>query len=312
MPDSTLSTLEQIRVKIRRVAKSPSTSQITNDQIDDYINTFVLYDLPAHLKLDALHESLVFYTEPNVDTYATNTVDPDDPLYNFKNRYSTIHGPVYIAGDESYLCFSDKEFYDIYPKSQLKINIGTGDGVTTNFTGTLDDYPVLQESVSVSSINTAGDSLRAHDDGDGVFTGDVAVPGTFTYLTGAYDITFSTAPANEETVWMQTYPYTAGKPDTILLKNNEFKLRQVPDCAYKIEVQAFVRPTELLLDGDLPELAQWAQYIALGACRTIFLDRSDFDSLGRIEAEFKNQETLINRKVITQNSSKRAATIYDM
>ena len=311
MPDSTLSTLEQIRIKIRRVSKSPSISQITDDQIDDYINTFVLYDLPANLKLDALHETIVFYTEPNIDTYLTNDVDPNDPLYNFKNRYSTIHGPVYIAGNESTICYSESIFYGTYPKNQSKINLGTGDGVTTNFTGTLINFPILQDSVNVSSINVLDASIRAHDDGAGTFTGDVTA-GTINYLTGVYDITFTTPPADGETIWIHTYSYTAGKPDTILFKNDEFTLRQIPDDSYRVEVQAFVRPTELLLGGDLPELAQWAQYIALGACRAIFLERSDFDSMAKIEPEFKNQETLINRRTISQNSTKRADTIYNM
>jgi len=64
MPDSTLSTLEQIRIKVRRLTRSPSTSQITDASINDYINTFILYDFPEHLKTSYLRKTFTFYTEP--------------------------------------------------------------------------------------------------------------------------------------------------------------------------------------------------------------------------------------------------------
>ncbi len=310
MPDSTLSTLEKIRIKIRRITRSPSVSQITDDQIDDYINTFILYDLPATLKLNTLNQTLTFYTSSNIDTYSTNTVDATDPLYNFKNKYSSIHGPVYVAWKESFLSLSEEEFYGIYPKEQYKVDIGTGDGVTTNFTGTLDNVPILQNNVIISSIDTGGDPLQVFDDGFGTLTGDVSVPGTIVYLVGTYDVDFDIAPESGKTVWIQFIPYTADKPDTILFKNNEFILRPVPDGTYAIEVQGFIRPTELSNDSDIPELAEWWQYIAYGAAIKLFQDRSDFESINNIAGEFDRQETLINRRTIVQNSSKRAATIY--
>lgn len=310
MPDSTLSTLEKIRVKIRRITRSPSSSQITDDQIDDYVNTFILYDLPASLKLNTLNKTLTFYTSPNIDTYFTNTTDTSNPLYNFKNRYSSIHGPVYVAGRESFLSLSEEEFRGIYPNEHYKVNIGTGDGVTTNFTGTLDNVPILQNNVIISSVDTGGDPLQVFDDGLGSLTGDVTVPGTIAYLTGSYDVDFDVSPASGETVWIQFVPYTASKSDTILFKNEEFTLRPVPDATYKVEVQGFIRPTELLADSEIPELADFWQYIVYGACVKVFQDRSDFESVTNIAPEFERQELLVNRRTIVQNAGKRAATIY--
>lgn len=310
MPDSTLSTLEKIRVKIRRITRSPSSSQITDDQIDDYVNSFILYDLPASLKLNTLNKTLTFYTSPNIDTYATNTTDSTDPLYNFKNEYSSIHGPVYIAGRESFLSLSEEEARGIYPNEQYKVNIGTGDGVTTNFTGTLDNVPILQNNVTISSVDTGGDPLQVFDDGFGSLEGDVTVPGTIAYITGTYDVDFDVAPASGETVWIQFVPYTAAKPDTILFKNEEFILRPVPDATYSVEVQGFIRPTELLADSEIPELADWWQYITYGAAIKVFQDRSDFESVTNIAPEFERQELLVNRRTIVQNSGKRASTIY--
>lgn len=309
MPDSTLSTLEKIRVKVRRITRSPSNSQITDAQIDDYINTFIMYDLPASLKLNSLNKTLTFYTSPNIDTYSTSTV-ATDPLYNFKNKYSSIHGPVYIAGRESFLSLSEEETRGIYPTEQYKVNIGTGDGVTTNFTGTLDNVPILQNNVLISSVDTGGDPLQVFDDGFGSLTGDVTVPGTIAYLVGTYDVDFDLPPYSGEDIWIQYVPYTAAIPDTILFKNNEFLLRPIPDGTYAVEVQGFIRPTELLVDSEIPELAEWWQLISLGACIKVFQDRSDFESVTNIAPEFERQEMLVNRRNIVQNSGKRAATIY--
>jgi hypothetical protein len=40
------STLGAIRTKVRRLTRSPNTAQITDNQIDEYVNTFILYDFP--------------------------------------------------------------------------------------------------------------------------------------------------------------------------------------------------------------------------------------------------------------------------
>ena len=94
MADSTLSA---IRTKVRRLTRSPSEAQLTTAQIDEYVNTFVLYDLPEHLRLTTLRSVFTFYTDPNIDVYE-NSVVPGDQFENFKNLNITTHKPAYIAG----------------------------------------------------------------------------------------------------------------------------------------------------------------------------------------------------------------------
>ena len=93
------STLVAIRTKIRRLTQSPSESQITDLEINEYINTFILYDFPEHLRLMPMEDTVTFYTKPNVSTYETSLV-LGDPLYNFKNTYITTHLPVTVGGKE--------------------------------------------------------------------------------------------------------------------------------------------------------------------------------------------------------------------
>ena len=80
-----MATLADIRLKVRRLTRMPSTAQITDIQIDEYVNTFILYDFPEHLRLFTFRENLIFYAVPSVGEYATNTINVSDPLYKQKD-----------------------------------------------------------------------------------------------------------------------------------------------------------------------------------------------------------------------------------
>src|SRR5580765_2325949 len=92
------STLAAIQQKVRRLTRSPSLQQLSDADLNQYINTFILYDFPEHLRLFSLRTTLTFYTQPFIDVYETNTIDPTNPLYNFKNKYLTVHPTIYVAG----------------------------------------------------------------------------------------------------------------------------------------------------------------------------------------------------------------------
>ena len=53
-----------IETKIRRITKSPSSSQLTSDQIKDYVNDFILNDMPERLRVINLVKQFTFYTQP--------------------------------------------------------------------------------------------------------------------------------------------------------------------------------------------------------------------------------------------------------
>lgn len=308
MPDNTLSTLTQIITKVRRLTKSPSASQITDSEIKDYVNNFVLYDFPSSIKPEILETTLTFFTEPYIDTYETNTVDPTNSLYNFKNKYTNVMYPIYIAGAAAYLSQSAAEFYGIYPKTNSIEEINEGDGVTVAFTGTLTHYPLLINNVLFTSIDSNNAGLYLKDDGSGNLTGTGT--GTIDYITGAYTLNFTLAPANTENIYAQVVAYIESQPVSMLYLENKFVLRPVPDGVYRVELTVYQRPTELLLASDSPELAELWQYIALGTAKKILLDRLDMETIALIEPEFRNQEILVNRRTIVQNATKRTYTIY--
>ena len=129
------STLTTIETKVRRLTRSISESQLSTDDIDQYINTFIAYDMPEHLRLFNLREQFVFYTIPGVDLSPSST-NPTSPLYQFTQKYLTVHPPIYVSGFQAQFCEDRNYFLSQYPAIASIQSIGvTGDGVTTSFSG---------------------------------------------------------------------------------------------------------------------------------------------------------------------------------
>lgn len=315
-----LSDLATIKQKVRRLTRNPSTAQLTDADLEQYINTFVLYDFPQHVRLFDYKTTLTFYTAPYVDTYSTITTGANtQPLFNFKNKYISVNPPVYVAGFEVLYTQSREQFYGIYPQVNQIFQIGTGNGVTTNFTYTLNNVPFLQNNVTVSSVSTTNAPLIATDVPASPFSGagtwlnpdtGLALAGSVNYITGAINITFATAPASGTAVNIMTMPYQPARPQTILFFDNDFIVRPVPDQPYPVNIEVFVQPTEIINATQNPELNQFWQYISYGTAKKIFEDHGDTESVETIMAEFKQQERLVLRKTLVLMANERTATIY--
>lgn len=332
MPDSTLSTLAQIKTKVRRLTRSISDQQLSESDLESYINTAVLYDFPEHLRHFNLKTTFSFYTEPYVDTYENNTTDSTNPLYNFKNRYISLNPPVYISGYQALWSQSENQFYGIYPKINSIITLTTGDGATTTFTGNINTALnsgsgavglIVAGSVLFESMNSVGvgisliDYAVANNNVTGAlapigYTGSLAgYPyGSINYLTGAYTATFASAPASAANINVQLQMVQPSIPQTVLFYDGKFKLRPIPDQVYKVTMEAYIRPTELLDSTQEPELAEWWQLISYLSALKIFQDRMDLESAQMIMPELRNQMNLVNRRTIVQNTTQRTSTIY--
>ncbi len=326
MPNSTLQAIDN---KVRRLTRSPTVAQLSTADLYDYINTFIFYDFPEHLRLFDLRDTFTFYTQPNIDTYSTNTTNPGDPLFNFKNKYITVHEPAYIAGYPALFSQSREQFFGIYPMVNSIASIGTtGDGVTTQFTGTVNNAnapfpnitntPILQNQVLFSSIDVNNGALAMIDQPItseiGLLVAYDGTPviglNTINYITGQFTVTFPLPPAAGQAINSETVPYVAALPQALCYFDNTFILRPVPDQSYRVNVEVYKRPTELLQTNQSPDIEQWWQYIAYGCAKKIFEDRMDLDSVQLIMPEFKVQEQLVLRKTIVQYTKERVGTIY--
>ena len=343
---SSLSTIQQ---KVRRLTRSPSESQLTTADLNQYINTAVLYDFPEHLRLFNLLTTFEFFTKPFVDTYSFSN-DPASVLYDFENKYLTVNPPIYVAGYEAQFIESRDKFFAMYPMVNNISSIGvTGDAITTRFTGTINSQQanippyvntqqtiLLQNNVLFSSVDVNNFGLAMIDwplNGVGPNNtltppaipghGNLYVPGqaptsynaidpnnNINYLTGQFVVTFPTAPGIGNAINSQTVTVQPTLPQAMLFYDGQFTMRPCPDQPYRVNMEVYQRPTELLSGGQNPELNEWWQYIAFLASKKIFEDRMDMESVALIMSELKNQERLCQRRTIVQYTSQRTQTIY--
>ncbi len=326
---STPSTLATIRTKVRRLTGRPSPQQISDAEIDDYVNTFYQYDFPEHLRVFSNNGVFTFMTEANVDQYTMLTTTPAAPEYNAltvtfdgaprqaADVYYNLQPPVYIAGYQSNYSQSREQFFRTYPSLGDVITTVLGDGTPGPYTFTLTSTPALQNSISIGAIDSTGDTVKVVDDPQGRLTGnwmisnlETAVTGSINYITGAGTITFTNnIPSGNEITIIYT-PYEANRPQSVLFYDNIITLRPVPDRAYPVALNAFLTPSALLNSTDDPTLKQWWQYLAYGAAKKIFEDSQDPEGISQIISEFKNQESLVLNRHIVQQTNERTATIY--
>lgn len=164
-------TLLQIQQKVRRLTRSPSTQQLTDQDLNNYINTFVVYDFPEHLRTFNLRSTFTFYTNPGQDVYNTDEASfagaINNPLYNFQNLYLSISDPVYIGGYQQIFLQSRAQFYGIYPLLNSISMVGSGNGTTGPFAGVINSQQafipsnnftqqisLLQNNVTFSATST--------------------------------------------------------------------------------------------------------------------------------------------------------------
>lgn len=329
------STLAAVRTKVRRLTRSLSVAQLTDAQIDEYVNTFIQYDFPEHIRLFNLRTTFEFFTEPYVDVYASSD-DPDSPLYQFTQQYITVHQPIYIAGFQALFLEDRSSFYGIYPQINSIASIGVqGDGAIVRFTGVINtqqanvppnltqNIVLLRNNVLFSSLDTNGNGLAMIDFPINPTIGNLYVPGGvplstivqdpdnyINYVTGQFVVTFIAAPAAGAAIDSQTIMVQTSLPQCLLFFDGKFTVRPVPDQPYRISMEVYARPTQLMAVNQSPQLEEWWQYIAYGASKKVFEDRMDSDSVQIIMPEFKKQQLLVLRRTIVQQTSQRVSSIY--
>ena len=343
------STLQAIQTKVRRLTRSPSQAQLTDADLQNYINTFVVYDFPEHLRTFNLRTTYSFVCNAFQDTYPTDTASfvgvTTNPLYDFQNKYLTVHPPFYIAGYQSFFTQNREGFYGIYPFITNIYSIGqTGNGITQTFTGTVSpsqppasggfsNAMLLQNHVLFSAVDPNGQGLALQDKpitdtvtGNLTTFGNLYVPGTqpsapitnadfdpsnnINYVTGQFTITFQAPPAAGGTINSQTVQTLVSLPQAVCFYDNKFILRPVPDQPYEINFEVYKVPTYLMETSSEPELNEYWQYISYGAAIKVLQDRMDIDSVNLLMQEFKVQQNLCGRRTLVQYANERVSTIY--
>jgi hypothetical protein len=127
-------TLLDIQNKIRRIVARPSTNQLSNTELNSYINTAWIYDIPQHLKLETFKTIFQFVTEPNKGVYDFNT-----------DLYLQAMPPVYCGGYQIAMSQSREQFNRANPKIQfMQKDLAIGNGGAGPYTGTLSNVPAIR------------------------------------------------------------------------------------------------------------------------------------------------------------------------
>jgi len=152
------SDLAIIRQKVRNVTATTSPQQLSDEEIDFYINTYTIFDFPEHLRLKTLHTNYSFFTDANIDTY-------DFPV----EQYISLQKPLYCNGYQIAYYQSQEIFYSLWPKRDFEQQIATGNGATTNPTlATLTNLPMLRGTVHLSAT-IGGEAVSFLDNKEGFF-----------------------------------------------------------------------------------------------------------------------------------------------
>lgn len=314
------SNLGAVIQKFRRITAQPSQSQISDQAIVDYVNTFYTFDLPMYLPLFNMKETYTFYTTPNVDSY-------DVP----RNTYVFVQPPFYVAGYQAFFSQSREQFWRTFPKFNFIETLATGDGVTTTFNLQATQVPFLKSYVNenneltsdflLSSLDAFGNPIQVVQstvlfgaNTNLLYNFGATVPiGQVNWVTGAIAVTFSTAPAAGQPITAQYVPYVAARPQSVLFFQDQFFLRPVPDNIYQCQVDVWRVPTPVFDPANPnadPQLNEWWQLLAYGAADKFFTDNADFENMTRFRPIMQEQLKLINRRTIKQQASQRSSTIY--
>lgn len=131
--------LSDIVTYIRRIIKSPSDTDITDDLIIDYINRFWISDVDARIQLFDLKTTYRFQTTPCVDQYnmplyslQTEQTDQEIGMYPV---YQGFFGPCTINGIQVSFSTEKQSFYNLYPNViQSYPVVAVGDGTAGPYT----------------------------------------------------------------------------------------------------------------------------------------------------------------------------------
>lgn len=275
--------LEDIMLKVRNITGSPSTDQLSDQEIVDYINRYYAFTMPFELKEQINQQALNFRTTANVDVYSAGN-----------NGFSTDE-PMAYANGFPLVFYQDRDiFFQDWPQQYTQDQVGSGDGVTLAFPGSTQAFPVLSGSFYI----TDGTQILSDSTGSGTLSGNGT--GTINYVTGAYTANFTAAPATGLVVYTNYQAYQPARPQGVLFYNNEFTFRPVPDQVYQITMQGFITQVQLTASNVQPLLSEWGELIAIGASLDIFLDRGDIGGYNVYMPVLKRYENVALGRFVEQ------------
>jgi len=156
-----LNLLSDVITYVRRIIKSPSNAQVSDNLIIDYINRFWLMDVDARVQLFDLKTKYQFQTSPGIDQYNMPLYDVQTepgaqtiamfPVYQGFSPEASVNGiqiPVYTQR---------VLFENIWPNYIQSLNpVITADGTAGPYTVNLPFMPAIPGHVDITGIIATG------------------------------------------------------------------------------------------------------------------------------------------------------------
>lgn len=346
----TIATLQDIITKVRKLTVTSNSSQLTDAQIIDYINSYYLYDFPAQFRSLKLKDKYTFNTTRGIDTYPFDS-----------EHFTTVEAPAYCMKRSLQMFMDPAPFQAYYAASmnwQIQKNFATGNGTngpyagaallntpdsclvrsqnnnpqvstqlnsTTNFLNapTQPTFPNPNISRVQNLLITGqvglGQQANVSDDGNGNLIGD-CTSGSINYDTGVItNLRFTSLIVAGSNIQIQYIPVQMNIPFSILFFQNQFCLRPVPDRGYQIEIIAYRQPSQALLGttsnttptmSGIPELREWWEVLCYGCAKKIYQDRIDNEGVATMDMWLKEAMDVAQTRTYAELSKQRAPTIY--
>lgn len=162
--------LDDILTYVRRLVKSPSNAQLTDNLIIDFVNRFVTQDMDARIQLFDYKTKYGFTVTPyiskyNLPYYGVNqfkTQTQGTPPANISPYpvYQGLRGPCYINGILAPFYTQREEFYSAWsPYLQNIQSTAVGDGTAGPYTMSLPFFPCPAGHVDVTGIISVGSTI---------------------------------------------------------------------------------------------------------------------------------------------------------
>jgi len=283
-------TLSDIRNMVRDLTGSPSTDQLSDSQINTFINNYYTFTMPFELKEQINLQPLNFTTVSNID------------VYSFPGAFLTDQ-PMAYADGFPLIFYQDRDiFFQDWPQQYTSDSVAAGDGVTQTFSGTTQAFPIISGTYFITDgTQVLSDSQVLNNPSVPYIynlTGDGS--GTINIVTGAFSATFTAAPASTSTIYDKYQGYEPARPQGVLFYNNVFTFRPIPDQVYAITMQGYINQIQLTNDADTPLLTEWGELIAYGAAIEIFSRRGDLQAVNNYYALLKRYENVALGRFVQQ------------
>lgn len=322
-----IGTLFSILQKIRKYIGLPRPEQISDSDLEDYVDSYYLYDLPASFRNLKLRDTLTFNTSKGISTYP----------FDFEH-YTSIEPPAKCEKREIGLYQEPNAMYGALNLWQQEENFATGNGTQGPYTATLSATPIIRsvntnptfsvnpnypagriQNILITTSNGLNQTQNVIDDGNGNLiqilpNGTVVNSGTIDYASGAISVSFQNTVDQGATIQIQYWPTVLGRPLGMLYFAQQFTLLPVPDKGYTIEIGAYRQPSQALSETPnqlgTPELIEWWELIAAGAAMKFFEDSGDDNGKARMKGIVKEKLSLANTRSYAQLGTQQVDSIY--